>query len=69
MRVNGNEALGLGVVKQSVGNTLAIAQAVREILPRLQQGLPEGMSMKVAVDTSQFIEAAINSVYGCWSRR
>jgi multidrug efflux pump len=63
VRVNGNEALGLGVVKQSVGNTLAIAQAVRETLPRLQQGLPEGMSMKVAVDTSQFIEAAINSVY------
>ncbi len=63
VRINGNEALGLGVVKQSVGNTLAIADAVRATIPRLQSGLPEGMQMKVAVDTSEFISAAINAVY------
>src|SRR5512134_2465272 len=63
VRVNGREALGLGVVKQSVGNTLAIAQGVREVLPRLKLTLPEGMDIKVAVDTSEFISAAINSVY------
>ena len=63
VRINGNEALGLGVVKQSVGNTLAIAEAVRATIPRLQNGLPEGMQMKVAVDTSEFISAAINAVY------
>ncbi len=63
VRVGGNEAIALGVVKQSTGNTLAIAQKVRQLVPRLKAGLPDGMSMKVAVDTSQFIEAAINSVY------
>ncbi len=63
VRVSGNEAIGLGVVKQSTGNTLAIAAGIRELVPRLRDGLPEGMTMKVAVDTSQFIEAAINSVY------
>ncbi len=63
VRINGNEALGLGVVKQSVGNTLAIAEAVRATLPRLQATLPEGMQMKVAVDTAQFIDAAIKAVY------
>jgi len=63
VRINGNEALGLGVVKQSVANTLAIADAVRATLPRLENGLPEGMQMKVAVDTALFISAAINSVY------
>jgi len=63
VRINGNEALGLGVVKQSVGNTLAIAEAVRKTIPRLQNGLPEGMQMKVAVDTSEFISAAIKAVY------
>jgi len=63
VRINGNEALGLGVVKQSVANTLAIADAVRATLPRLQNGLPEGMQMKVAVDTALFISAAISSVY------
>jgi len=63
VRVSGNEAIGLGVVKQSTGNTLAIAAGIRELVPRLKESLPEGMTMKVAVDTSQFIEAAINSVY------
>jgi multidrug efflux pump len=63
VRVSGNEAIGLGVVKQSTGNTLAIAKGVREMVPRLQAGLPPGISMKVAVDTSEFIEAAINAVY------
>ncbi|MEK9917332.1 MAG: efflux RND transporter permease subunit [Betaproteobacteria bacterium] len=63
VRVSGEEALGLGVVKQSTGNTLALAQAVRDTVPKLASGLPEGMSMKVAVDTSEFISAAIDSVY------
>ncbi|MGH8769376.1 MAG: efflux RND transporter permease subunit [Burkholderiales bacterium] len=63
VRVSGNEAIGLGVVKQSTGNTLAIAAGIRELVPRLKAGLPDGMTMKVAVDTSQFIETAINSVY------
>jgi multidrug efflux pump len=63
VRVGGNEALGLGVVKQSTGNTLAIAEAVNNLMPRLQKTLPEGMIMKVAVDTSLFVDAAITSVY------
>ncbi|MGD2141546.1 MAG: efflux RND transporter permease subunit, partial [Burkholderiales bacterium] len=63
VRVSGQEALGLGIVKQSTGNTLAIAEGVRAMVPRLAQGLPEGMSMRVAVDTSEFISAAIESVY------
>ena len=63
VRVSGQEALGLGIVKQSTGNTLAIAEGVRKMVPRLAAGLPEGMSMKVAVDTSEFISAAIHSVY------
>ena len=63
VRVSGMEAIGLGVVKQSTGNTLAIAKGVREMVPKLKAGLPEGMTMKVAVDTSEFIDAAILAVY------
>ncbi len=63
VRVSGNEAIGLGVVKQSTGNTLAIAKGVREMVPKLASGLPDGMTMKVAVDTSEFIDAAIMAVY------
>jgi multidrug efflux pump len=63
VRVGGREAIGLGVVKQSVGNTLEIAQGVRDMVPRLHAGLPDGMDMRVAVDTSQFISAAIFAVF------
>lgn len=63
VRVSGQDAVALGVVKQSTGNTLEIAEAVRALMPRLQASLPEGMTMKVAVDTSSFIDAAIKSVY------
>jgi len=62
VRVRGEEALGLGIVKQSTANTLEVAQAVKELLPRLESTLLPGMKMWVAVDTSQFIEASVESV-------
>ncbi|MBX9629323.1 MAG: efflux RND transporter permease subunit [Burkholderiales bacterium] len=62
VRVRGEEALGLGVVKQSTANTLEVAQAVKELLPRLETSLQPGMKMWVAVDTSQFIQASVDSV-------
>ena len=63
VRISGNEAIGLGVVKQSTGNTLAIAKGVKELVPKLEEKLPDGMTIKVAVDSSEFISAAIKSVY------
>ena len=66
VRVSGEEALGLGIVKQSTANTLAVAQAAKAMLPQMramaEAGMP-GMKMWVALDTSQFIEASIKSVY------
>jgi multidrug efflux pump len=63
VRVNGNPAMGLGIVKQSTANTLAVAQAVKAQLPRIQASLPEGMKTFVAFDSSLFIEASIKAVY------
>ena len=63
VRVRGEEALGLGVVKQSTANTLEVAQAAKALLPRLQASVQPGMKMWVAVDTSKFIEASIRSVF------
>ncbi len=62
VRVRGEEALGLGIVKQSTANTLEVAQAVKDLLPHLEASLLPGMKMWVAVDTSQFIEASVDSV-------
>ena len=63
LRVNGNSAVGLGVVKQSTANTLAVAQAVKREIPKLAAALPPGMQIAVAFDTSVFIEKSITSVY------
>jgi multidrug efflux pump len=63
VRVGGNDAIGLGIVKQSTANTLEVARGVKAVLPRLQQNLPAGMKAWIAVDTSIFIEESINAVF------
>ncbi|HQS82431.1 MAG TPA: efflux RND transporter permease subunit [Thiobacillus sp.] len=63
VRVNGRAAVGLGIVKQSTANTLAVAQAVKAELPQLEAALPEGMQLKVGFDSSIFIEKSIDAVY------
>src|SRR5262245_3946289 len=63
VRVNGNPAVGLGIVKQSTANTLEVARAVKAQLPRITATLPEGMRVFVAFDSSLFIEASIKAVY------
>ncbi|HEX9674029.1 MAG TPA: efflux RND transporter permease subunit [Burkholderiales bacterium] len=63
VRVNGNPAMGLGIVKQSTANTLSVAQAVKAQVPRIQASLPEGMKAFIAFDSSLFIDASIKAVY------
>ena len=63
VRVNGNPAVGLGVVKQSTANTLEVGRAVKAEIPNINASLPEGMKLQVAFDSSLFIEHSINSVY------
>ena len=63
IRINGTNGVAIGVVKQSTANTLEVARGVKALLPRLESGLPEGIRMWLAVDTSLFVEASINAVY------
>ncbi len=63
VRVNGNPAVGLGVVKQSTANTLAVAEAVRAEIPRIVAGLPDGMKLQAAFDQAVFIGKSIDAVY------
>jgi len=63
LRVNGNPAVGLGIVKQSTANTLAVAQGVKALVPSITASLPEGMKLQIAFDSSVFIESSIKAVY------
>jgi multidrug efflux pump len=62
-RFNGQPILGVGIVKQSKGNTLAVARAVKDRLQAIQESLPEGMKLQIASDSSQYIERSLHEAY------
>jgi len=62
-RGNGVPMVGIGIIKQSTANTLAVARAARAEVSRVSPTLPEGMSIEQSYDTSVFIDNAIDEVY------
>ena len=62
-RGNGVAMVGLGIIKQSTANTIAVARAARAERDRIAPNLPDGMSITDSYDTSVFIEGAIEEVY------
>ncbi|MBV1901521.1 MAG: efflux RND transporter permease subunit [Kordiimonadaceae bacterium] len=63
LHLNGATMVGLGIVKQSKGNTLAVASRVKAEVARIVETLPESMILRASSDTSVFISSAINEVY------
>ncbi len=62
VRFNGRPAVGLGVVKLSKANTIAVVDAVRAEIERLRGDLPEDVDLVVAFDGSTFIRDSISDV-------
>jgi multidrug efflux pump len=62
-RFNGDNAVILGIVKQATANPLDVSNAMREALPELAGGLPQGMNARIAYDKSIFIDRSIEAVY------
>lgn len=60
---NGVPMIGIGIIKQSKANTIAVAQGAGELAERLQPDLPPGMEIINSYDTSVFISSAIAEVY------
>jgi multidrug efflux pump len=61
----GNEVpmVGIGVIRQSTANTIDVADAVVSLTNRLNQNLPEGMSIEQSYNAAVFIKASIAEVY------
>ena len=55
-RLNGDPALGLGVIKQRGSNAVAVGRAVKSRIRFLKDTLPKGMSVQPIVDSTIFIE-------------
>ena len=62
-RGNGVPMVGLGIIKQSTANTIAVADAAKAEMARINPTLPEGMEIKQSYDTSVFVKGAIREVY------
>ncbi len=63
LRVNGQAAIGLGVIRQSGSNVLEVAEGVKDVVDRLQSSLPDGVNLIVSYDQSVFISQSIQEVF------
>ena len=62
VRVNGNRATYLVILKHADASTLAVVDATRDMLPVIQASNPEGLVMRMDFDQSTFVRAAIKGV-------
>jgi len=63
VRLNGRDAVSLGVIRQATANPLELSAAVRQMLEKVKQDLPAGVNVDVANDNSVFIDRSIKAVY------
>jgi len=63
VRANGEAAIGLGVVKQSKANELAIAEGIAAEIEKIRPNLARQVKMWVAFDKSRFVDASIDGVF------
>nr|WP_300309108.1 efflux RND transporter permease subunit [Halomonas sp.] len=61
-RGNGKTVVGLGIIKQSNANVMALSKAVRDEMDRLSPQLPEGMTLTLNHDSSTFVAKSIQEV-------
>ncbi|MCQ0988684.1 efflux RND transporter permease subunit [Jiella marina] len=61
-RTNGQTAIGLGVLRQSSSNTLAISRAVEEFVSDIEDELPAGTTIRITSDDAEFIRSSIYGV-------
>ena len=62
-RLNGKDAITLGVIRNATANPLDLSAAVRAMIPKIKENLPPGVEIEVANDNSIFIDQSIKAVY------
>ena len=62
-RGNGQNMIGIGFVRQSQANSVAVADAIRAETARIEAQLPEGMQIISASDDTVFIKESIAEVW------
>src|SRR5579864_1685192 len=62
VHINGSRAAYLAILKHSDASTLAVVDAVRNVLPSIRAVAPRGLNLKIDFDQSVFVRAAIGGV-------
>ncbi|PIE45833.1 MAG: multidrug efflux RND transporter permease subunit [Gammaproteobacteria bacterium] len=62
IRLNGKNAVGMGVQLSTTGNAVAVAAEVRNKMAELQQFFPDDITWAVPYDTSTFVSISIEKV-------
>ncbi len=62
LRASGRTAIGMGIIRQSKANTVAVSDAVKNELESIRETLPPEVSIAESYDESIFIRASIKEV-------
>jgi multidrug efflux pump len=62
LRASGRTAIGMGIIRQSKANTVAVSDAVKAELESIRETLPPEVSISESYDESIFIRASIKEV-------
>lgn len=63
-RVNGTEAVGIQISKNSDASVVEVAKAVKEQLAAIQKDLPSGCELIISNDSSDFVQKSLNGTLG-----
>lgn len=61
-RLNGERAVGLGIIKQRGSNAVAVGRLVKERIASLGNMIPDSMRMGIIWDSTRFIEDSTNEL-------
>lgn len=61
-RANGEQAIGLGVIKQRGSNAVDVANGVRAQMEKLRSTLPKGTQFEVNFDATEFIKESVGEL-------
>jgi multidrug efflux pump subunit AcrB len=62
VRVDGRRATYMSILKHADASTLAVVDAVRELLPSIKAAAPDGLELKIDFDQSLFVRGAVTGV-------
>ncbi|MBX3457242.1 MAG: efflux RND transporter permease subunit [Candidatus Paracaedibacteraceae bacterium] len=59
---NGKLGVSISVFKQSTANPVDVARRLRAAMPKIQEHIPDDMTLRIGSDTARFIEDALNRI-------